>query len=45
MAARPLQLVFGQFLRDIHPVGTHTHRNQRVVIPFPQKAEQRRMST
>ena len=31
---RPLQLVFRQFLRDIHPVGTHTHGDQGVVVPF-----------
>ena len=31
---RPLQLVFGQFFRHIHPVGTHAHGDQGVVIPF-----------
>ena len=32
---RPLQLVFGQFLRHIHPVGTHAHGYQGVVVPIP----------
>ena len=31
---RPLQLVFRQFLRHIHPVGAHTHGDQSVVVPF-----------
>ena len=30
---RPLQLIFRQFLRHIHPVGAHAHRHQRVVVP------------
>ena len=32
---RPLQLVFRQFLRNIHPVGAHAHSDQRVVVPLP----------
>ena len=31
---RPLQLVFRQLLRHIHPVGTHSHGHQGVVVPF-----------
>ena len=31
---RPLQLIFRQFLRHIHPVGAHTHGDQSVVVPF-----------
>ena len=31
---RPLQLVFRQFLGHIHPVGTHAHRHQCVIIPL-----------
>ena len=26
--------LFRQFLRHIHPVGAHTQRNQRVLVPF-----------
>ena len=31
---RPLQLVFGQLLRHIHPVSAHTHGDQGVVVPL-----------
>ena len=31
---RPLQLVFRQFLRHIHPVSTHTHGDQGVIVPL-----------
>ena len=31
---RPLQLVFRQFLRHIHPVSTHAHRYQCVIVPL-----------
>ena len=31
---RPLQFVFSQFLRHIHPVSTHTHGDQGVVVPL-----------
>ena len=29
---RPLQLVFGQLLRHMHPVGAHAHGDQRIVV-------------
>ena len=31
---RPLQLVFGQLLRHIHPMSAHTHGDQGVVVPL-----------
>ena len=31
---RPLQLVFRQFLRHIHPVSTHTHGDQGIIVPL-----------
>ncbi len=31
---RPLQLVFRQFLRHIHPVSTHAHGDQGVIVPL-----------
>ena len=31
---RPLQLVFRQFFRHIHPVSTHTHGDQGIIVPL-----------
>ena len=31
---RPLQLVFCQFFRHIHPVSTHTHGDQGIIVPL-----------